>query len=421
MKISKFFYWILSALVVFSIASCHKDNTLGFTPGTGAPVITSVRTLSQSVVDSSRTSSVTTYNSAGVATTVTNPNYSPIISAFDSTTTTGKLGNYYAIKGSNLGSTTKVAINGVSIYFNRALNSDDAVIFSIPSNVPYVQPQPNTIVVTTLYGTVTYKFTTLPPPPTIITTTDYSYVANAQITLTGKGFASVSAIKLKATGDVISIVSQNDSTLVMKMPAVSTATESPLLFTYTSGSNAAAQTASTAIFNDLDNGYQIFVNGQLQNGWFNNSWSYPSGTVTSVSHAGAGSFQLHYPAGGWQVEGMADWNTPGKFPYDPTYKYLTFWIKGGVAKHTLVLVGDQMVGGYGQVQNANAYAAQLVTVPAGVWTFVKIPLGPPSSTNANLLNFWANGTPAQQLGFFLQGQTGDVDEDMYFDEMAFIK
>jgi hypothetical protein len=80
-----------------------------------------------------------------------------------------------------------------------------------------------------------------------------------------------------------------------------------------------------------------------------------------------------------------------------------------------------MVGGYGQVQNANAYAAQLVTVPAGVWTYFKIPLGAPGSSNPNLLNFWANGATAQQLGFFLQGMDGDVNEVMYFDEVAFVK
>ncbi|TWJ02346.1 hypothetical protein JN11_01318 [Mucilaginibacter frigoritolerans] len=415
---------MLAALLVLGFASCKKEDNggiSGVTGGKGAPTVTSIHTVSKSVVDSALTTTTTVYNSSGVPTTTTTPNYNPQVTAFDSVTTTGNLGNYYVLYGTNLGSTTKIVINGVSIYFNRALNSDKSIVFSIPTTVPYVQPQANTIIITTLYGAVTYKFTVLPPPPTITGTTDYSYVANQQITLTGKGFASVSAIKLKTTSDPITIVSENDSTLVMKMPAVSAATESALLFTYTSGSNAAAQTASTVVFNDLDNSYQIFVNGQLQNGWFNNSWSYPSGTVTSVSHAGSGSFQLHYPAGGWQVEGMADWNTPGKFPYDPTYKYLTFWIKGGTVTHTLVLVGDQMVGGYGQVQNANAYAAQLVTVPAKVWTFFKIPLGAPSSTNANLLNFWANGTTAQQLGFFLMGQTGDVDEDMYFDEMAFIK
>lgn len=420
MKLSKIYYWILSVLLLFSIASCKKQDSTGFTPGTGAPVITRVRTLNKTTVDSTRTTTVTTYSSTGVATTVTTPNYSAQSTALDSTTLTGNLGNYYTIIGSNLGTTTKIAINGVSIYFNRALNSDNAVVFSIPTNIPYVQPQPNSIVLTTLYGTVTYKFTVLPPAPTILQVSDYDFTANSQITLTGKGLGAVTAVNIRTTGDAATIVSQNDSTLVMKMPK-STATESTLLFTYTSGSKTGIKVASTIIFNDLDNAYQIFVGNNFANGWFDNSWAHPSGLSTTTSHSGTSSIVMTYPAGGWQIEGWADWNTVGKFPYDPAYKFLTFWVKGGTVAHTLVLVGDQMKGGYGQVQNKSAYAAQLVTVPPNVWTFFKIPLGAPTSADPTLLNFWANGTPAQQLGFFLQGQTGDVNETMYFDEVAFLK
>ena len=71
--------------------------------------------------------------------------------------------------------------------------------------------------------------------------------------------------------------------------------------------------------------------------------------------------------------------------------------------------------GYGQNGNYP------IVVPAKVWTFFKIPLGPPASTSATLLNLWAKGTPSQQLGFFLRGQSGDVDETMYFDEVAFVQ
>jgi hypothetical protein len=414
--------WLLPLLVVCGLASCKKDNSMGFTPGTGVTTISSVRTLNQSKVDSSRIHSTITYNSSGIPDTVSYNDLNPVLSAFDSTTVTGKLGNYYALIGTNLGSTTNIAINGVSIYFNRALNSDKTVIFSIPTTVPYVQPQPNTIVVTTLYGKVTYKFTTLPPPPTITGESDFDFTAGSTITLTGKGFASVSSVKLRATSDPITISSQNDSTLVLKMPK-STAGESTLLFTYTSGSNPSAQAASTAIFNDLDNAYVIFDQGNFQNSWSNNSWAGPSGVSSAATLSSTASIEATYPAGGWQIEGWANYYP--SIAYDPTYKYLSFWVKGGTVTHTLVLVGNQMVGGYGQVQNANAYPAQLVTVPAKVWTFFKIPLGPPSTPysqkSETLLNFWANGTPATQLGFFLQGMSGDVDETMFFDEVAFLK
>lgn len=424
MKLSRIYYLMLPALAVLGMASCKKDKSLGYTPGTGAPTISKVQTINKYILDT-LIQSTTTYNSSGVVTTTTDTNFNhKSVTKFDSTTTTGNLGNMYMITGTNLGSATKLTINGVTVFFNRSYGTDNSIIFTLPTNIPYVQPQSNELVVTTLYGTVKYKFTTLPPPPTILQVTDFDFWSDSQITLTGKGFASVSDIKLQATGDEVSILSQNDSTLVLKMPTTSTVTESPLLFTYTSGSNTGAQTASTAIFNDLDNAYTVFFKDNFQNSWGDNSWSHPSGAQPGNPHAfgGTSSIQATYPAGAWQIEGWANWYP--SFPYDASYKYLTFWVKGGKAAHTLVLVGDQMAGGYGQVQNANAYAAQLVTVPPGVWTFVKIPLTAPStaySQQSTLLNYWANGNVAKQLGFFLQGMNGDVDEVMYFDEVAFVK
>ncbi|HVW15410.1 MAG TPA: hypothetical protein VHB54_16380 [Mucilaginibacter sp.] len=424
MKLTLTYYWILPALAVLGIASCKKDKYLGYTPGTGAPTITSVVQINKSVKDTI-TQSTTTYSSSGVVTTVVDTNFSHTsIKALDSATVTGNLGVMYMIKGSNLGNTTKLTINGVTVYFNRSWGSDNSLIFTLPTNIPYVQPQSNEIVLTTLTGKVNYKFTTLPPPPTITQTSDFDFWANSQITLTGKGFASVSDIKLTTTGDEVTIVSKNDSTLVLKMPSSSTVTESTLSFTYTSGSNTGAKIVSSAVFNDLDNAYTIYFNNSFQNSWGDNSWSGPSGSQPGNPHAygGTNSIEASYPAGAWQIEGWANWYP--SFAYDASYKYLTFWVKGGKADHTLVLVGDKIVGGYGQVQNANAYAAQLVTVPAGVWTFVKIPLSPPStafSKTATALNYWATGSPAQQLGFFLQGMSGDVNETMYFDEVAFVK
>jgi len=424
MKLSKIYYWILPALAVFSITSCKKENSMGYTPGTGAPTISSVQTINKFVQDT-LIQTTTSYSSSGLVTTSVDTNFNyKLLKAFDSTTVTGNLGTMYMIKGTNLGSATKLTINGVQVYYNRSWGNDNSIIFTLPTSIPYVQPQPNAIVVTTLHGSVTYKFTTLPPPPTIIQVTDYDFWANSQITLSGKGFASVSDIKLQATGDEVSILSKNDSTLVLQMPATSTVTESPLLFTYTSGANTGAQTASTAIFNDLDNAYTIYFKNSFQNSWGDNSWSGPSGSQPGNPHEyqGTNSAEASYPAGAWQIEGWANYYP--SIAYDPAYKYLSFWVKGGKATHTLVLVGDKMVGGYGQVQNANAYAAQLVVVPAGVWTFVKIPLTAPSTAYSQLstqLNYWANGSPATQLGFFLQGMSGDVNETMYFDEVAFLK
>lgn len=409
---SKNLYWILSALIVFGYTSCKKEHA-NIVGGTGAPVITKVRTLTKSQVDSMLTTTTTTYDDKGVATTVTGNNYNPQTVAFDSTTTTGKKQNLYAVVGQNLGSVTSIKFNGVSAYFNSALVSDNIVIVAIPQDVPTGPDQPNKLVLTTLHGTVSYDFTVLTPPPTVSRVSDYNFVAGSQITLNGVSFNTVTAVTIKGTSDAATIVSKVDTQLVIQMPA-SAVNRANLVFTYASG-----QAASTQEFVDLDNAYQIFVNNDFRNSWSDNSWSHPSGVSTNTSHSGTASLIASYPAGAWQIEGWANWYP--SIDYNPDYKYLTFWVKGGTVKHQLVLVGDQMEGGYGQVQNQYAYAAQLIDVPAKVWTYFKIPLGAPSSSNPNLLNFWKNGTPAKQLGFFLQGQSGDVDETMYFDEVAFVK
>src|ERR1700741_980978 len=129
-QLSKIYYWILPALVVFGMASCKKDNSLGYTPGTGAPTVSSIKTVSKTVNDTVA-QYTTTYSSSGVITIDTSINTAHrTMTAFDSTTVTGNLGNIYVINGSNLGSATKLTINGVNVYFNRALSSDNSIIFT---------------------------------------------------------------------------------------------------------------------------------------------------------------------------------------------------------------------------------------------------------------------------------------------------
>ena len=392
--------WILSLLIGFGLASCKKENSTGYTAGTGAPAITSVNKISKSVIDSSRTTSVTTYDASGNPTTVTTPNYSPQLVALDSATVTGDLGGYYVIKGSNLGSTTKIAINGVSIYFNRALSSDNSVVFNLPTNIPYVQPQANTIVLTTQHGSVTYKFTTLPPPPTIVTESTNDFQEGSSITLTGKGFSSVSSVKLKATGEAVTIVSKNDSTLVLTMPK-STATQTNLLFTYTSGSNSGAQAVSADEFNDLDNAaYQVFTDN-LGAGVYGNSWG-PSNASTSFAKTGTSSWSISYPKGNWWIGGWG-FNTP----LANEYKYLTFWVKGGVDAETLNFISASGNGGYG-----NSDQTFTINVPANVWTYFKIDI---SKTD-----MFATAQTTTAFGFYIRGPNG-ADETLYFDDVVLWK
>lgn len=409
----KQFIILLCGLAV--LGSCRKYNSLGFTPGKGAPTVTSVHTWNKTDT-ALRYDTIVTYNSAGDTTLKVNV-LSGNAYAFDSVTTAGNPGQYYMIYGANLGSTVTVAFNGTSAYFNRALMTDGSLLVSIPQNTPTSGPQAtDTLTITTLYGVVRYHFIVIPPPPTVNSVSDYDFWSGSQITLKGVGFSTVTSVGLSGSSDQATIVDQSDTVMTLSFGA-SAVNRCNLVFSYSSAGTPATAVSSQE-FVDMDNAYQIVFNSNFQNTWFDNSWTHPSGITSGQAHAygGTASAQLNYPAGAWQIEGWACWNAPsGGFPYDPSYKYLTFWVKGGTVNHTLVLVGDKLPGGYSQ--NTSAAAIQQIATTAGTWTYYKIPLG----TGAGQLNYWATGTLAQQLGFFLQGQSGDVNELMYIDECAFVK
>lgn len=412
MKLSKIYYLVLPALAVLGMVSCKKQNSMGFTPGTGTPSITSVSTLSRTVNDTV-TTTVTTYDNTGAVTTKenVNPTHQTTI-PLDSTTATGKKQNYYVIHGTNLGSATNVTFNGITAYFNRALITDNTIIVSIPLAVPTTGASAtNKLVVTTTHGSANFSFTVLTPPPTIASASDYDFWKDSEITLTGVGFASVTSVTLTGSTTPITIVSQTDDQIVLKFPEMAINYGS-LVFSYSSAGKAVTAT-SKEVFNDLDNGYAIFYKDNFQNAWGDNSWQGPSGLSTAASHSGSASIVATYPSNGWKIEGWANWYP--SFAYDASYKYLTFWVKGGSEDHVLTLVGDKAPGGYSQ--NQSPAAAQKIPVPANVWTFYKIPLGPA----ANQFDFWNAGSPAQNLGFFLLGQSTDADQTMYFDEVAFLK
>jgi hypothetical protein len=391
---SKNLTWMLCALLVLGLASCRKDNSLGFTPGTGTPTITSVHTLSKT--DTSKVLRTITAIDINGVTTIDTIGFPVNPAGFDSVTVTGNLQQYYVIYGDNLGSTTNISFNGVTAYFNRALISDKSLIVQIPITVPTSgTAATNKLVVTTLYGSVTYKFTVLPPPPTILEYSTNDFTGGSTITLTGQGFGSVTAVALKTTGDAATIVSQSDTVLVLKMPT-STATESQLVFNYTSNAKTITAT-STAIFNDLDNAYQVFTDN-YDNGWYSSSWG-PTAISTTVAKTGTSSFAATYDKGNWSADGFGNGGTG--LP-TASYNYLSFWIKGGIETYTLYLTADTR-GGFG-----NSDTSTPITVPAGVWTYFKMPL--------STLNLQGS----KQFGFFIQGPN-DQNETFYFDDVVLLK
>jgi len=183
----KLFCGILSLLVVFAF-SCKKS----YQGGTGAPTITRVRTVSKN-------DTITVVKRITLDSSVTEQTTRLV--GFDSTVTSGGLGNQYAIIGTNLLTTRTVSFNGVDVYFNPALLTDNSIIITIPSltstaaQVPFGPNQSNKLVVTTSHGTVTFNFPIIQPPPII--TSFAPQVANPGdiVTITGQVFNGVTAVR----------------------------------------------------------------------------------------------------------------------------------------------------------------------------------------------------------------------------------
>ncbi len=403
---SKNYCWSAIIVGLLFIASCKKYDYLGFTPGTGAPSISSVHTYLKA--DTTAEYDTLPYYDADGNLRDTLRLRQTRVNPFDSATVSGNLGSYYVINGTNLGSATSVTFNGYDAYFNRALVTDNSIIVQVPSKTPYLAPlATDSLVVTTLYGKAYYAFKILPPPPTAESYSNYDFYAGSQITLSGVGFASVTNITLTSTGVTngtanVTIVNQNDNELVLQFPTT-TIERGALTFAYTIDGTPGILTDKQELI-DLDNAYQIFTD-DFQNSWSNGSWSGQAERSTDVFKTGNASFKGVFPKGGWKIEGFQNWNP--SLPYDASYKFLVFWVKGGTAEETVTIQTNTSSRGYGQNQDFNP-----VTVPATDWKYFKIPL--------SSIDFWSPDKTLQQLGFFIKGPD-DADQLLYFDDVVLVK
>lgn len=398
---------VSAAALLSALSACRKENSLGFTPGTGTPAITAVHTWSKKDTTND-TTIVTTYDATGSPSTsikVRGGQPEP----FDSLTSAGKLGNYYLIEGTNLGSATSVSFNGATAYFNRGLMTDHSIIVQIPSNAPYYGPRAtDSLLVTTLHGKAYYKFSIIPPPPTIAGVSDFNFTAGSQITLTGVGFASVTAVGLTGSTATCQIIAQTDTVMTLQFPSATVNTAN-LVFTYAQGT-----ATSTQQFVDVDNAYQIFTDG-YQNGWGSWSWG-TAGPSTSASKGGTSSFSALFGGGSWWIDGFRQGGggaTDG-VPYSAGYQFLSFWVKGGAADETIYIEFGNAGFANGGDNMINAY-----DVPPGVWTYYKIPIGS-LLWNTSATSWAANSSSLlNTVAFFMPGNS--VDETLYFDDVILIK
>jgi hypothetical protein len=274
------FFCILSSVIVFGINSCKKTDN-------GPPSITRIRTV---------------FHSSDTSQTIT---------AFDSTTSDGKIGTLYAIIGNNLSTAKAIYINGVSIYFNIAYISNTTLQFTVPNTVPYSNSSTNNMLtVVTDYGKVSTPFIIEQPVPGITSLSQYAGNPGDVITITGTTFNGLTGVSF---GKVAAKVLTNTPT-VITVQVPSGLTYGPVLVTtaatkgggvgtgpsLTSGTTEAAAGSavheanaifgfSTAIFEDaVENGWSV------QGGWDGTPYTIDTKTVrrgtASINYTFSGGY-----------------------------------------------------------------------------------------------------------------------------------
>ncbi len=130
------------------------------------------------------------------------------------------------------------------------------------------------------------------------------------------------------------------------------------------------------------------------------SWSYGCNVSESTTEfkTGTKSLKVDYVDGGLSLFlGSDTWSDGHWFTdfYSPTY--ITFWAKGGGKDVSILIKGDAP-------PNAPT-DTKIVSIPADVWTYFKIP--------SNFIN----GTYGR-LNFIISGTTGRT---VYFDDILYVK
>jgi hypothetical protein len=183
--------WVLVILLLTGAVSCKKYNYAGYTAGTGKPTITLIHTLGKTDTGALNIP-VNTIDTNGNETTQTFQ-ISGISIPFDSVTTSANGGSYIVIVGHNLGATTTVTFNDTAAFINRAWNTDTTIIVAVPSTA-WTPTEPNTLTVTTLYGSVTTTFHINQPAPNITGLNPSAGSAGDTIAINGSVFYNVDSV-----------------------------------------------------------------------------------------------------------------------------------------------------------------------------------------------------------------------------------
>ncbi len=298
------------------------------------------------------------------------------------------------LTGSEIGKVRTIYFetDSVPAPFNTNFNTENALLFRVPTDAI---PGPQRILFRNVDGTeFSVQFTVL-GLATVTDVSNYNFVADDELTLTGKNLADVTSVRFSGTEDEIAIVSQTLTTLVIHMPATALNRSRLDLF------NAAGISTTTQEFVNVDNAFKIFTDDYAP-GYQDASWGSPGFISTTVSKRGTSSVGKVFAAGNWHQLGFGWTNTP-----DDSYTYLSFWVKGASVDYPLWISTPTSVSGFASFEDNTK-----INVPANVWTYFKLPVA--------TLKLWNTGTEWNQIGWRIQGPNGQ-DETFYLDDVILVK
>jgi hypothetical protein len=301
--------------------------------------------------------------------------------------------NVIILEGTGLAEVVRIVFekNNVPATFNPTLNTETALVFRVPDTAFGGNQK---IIFTNKLGvqfSVPFKVIAL---PSIASVSSYSWSAGETVTLTGNNLDDVTSIQMENGGQALTLGAKNRKSIKVTFPA-STVTSTKLKITNSSGT-----ITTTQEFINADQAY-VFFRDSYANGHQDASWGDPGG-VAAQSVSGVASYGKKYQKGNWHLMGFG-WNNISQ----GSYKYLSFWMKGGLIDHEIFINTNQSAGG---VRAYNSY--EKINVLAEKWQYFKL--------DVNTLKLWQNGSQFNQIAWSIKGPDND-DETMFLDDVMLIK
>lgn len=306
-------------------------------------------------------------------------------------------GGLVILKGTGLGDIRSVVFEKgeVAAGFQPTLNTGDVFMFRVPLEAGGGEQN---VTLTNGNGQQKSFMFRVMAFPVVYDVTNYNFVNGTEITITGTNLDDVHTVSLTSSKEPLTIVSKTKNALVVKFPT-SQVNRSTLDII-----NETGLLTTTQEFVNLAKAFVIFTDAYGE-GFGDGSWGDPGTITDKEAKSGTKSIYKNYQKGSWHLINFANW-WPG-VEENTEYKFLTVWIKGASQDYTLYLTSDKRAGGFG-----NGDRSYPLNVPAGKWTYFKIPLSE--------VKLWEKGTPFFQLGFWIPGPDGQ-DEIFHFDDLILVK